>query len=1198
MKRYLHKLLSALVAVSLVISLASGFAITAFADDPTTYEVTFDITPPEAALLAVVEVKDSTDADMPDVAGVYYLEAGEYSYTVTATGYDVAAGDFTVIDENIEIPVALTEEAPPPPVTEFNIALSAVPDAIWTVEIEVGGAPAAVAEEADTVTVTITKAHGNLLADLTGITVRDSAGNYIAVGLVDVITSDANGRFESGEYTFEMPADDVEIQLDFEYDGFEVWLRTKFSTGAETEQLVKSYTRLELLALAESTPQYYSGYQDATTVFSARADSAVLLTALLRDAGSAASFGSGNVLWAYSADGTNAQYSYAYIFNPHTINGGTNVGRNYFPQLLEGTASQKYRSAEPAFPMLVLDECRSTVSDSDVLGGTGSGQGSYVFAFGLNQTEGGDAALAIPIKSNIYKLIIEKDYVDPRAGLDDWQNTDSEGFVNIVDKSKIAANSAQMAASPVWNGAIDVSWFDPGAYEYYIGTPAQLAGLAALVNGLHNSTTYYVGDTDYIRVLKDSNNDSDGPMGQNLSTAEHYYGKYNFTGKTIYLTADINMGGSSQNYMPIGGQYLMVKNDSTTKIGSSFCGTFDGQGHTVSNIYCDRHCSTGNYGDGSSVGLIGRLGVHDGDPASWRPHEPTVRNVAVSGSIHGNRSVGGIVGKIGKTSANNGDGSRGGIIENCANFANVSNTDAKGCGGIIGAGWNGGLIKNCYNAGNISTTYGCPTGGISGSNEIIIENCFNVGNITAITDRYAMAIGTNNGGGSQISAYWLTGSAAGGGYYGAIGSTSYALEKTEEYMKSDEFVTLLNENAGKNVFSADFESASQRINRGFPILSWQGGRAVEEPQKETEDEQTIAEATVEDGVATVTLTDKYIEEMVAGLIAGKKTIWHISMDTQGESYSSAVLEMSAKSAALLAKSGITLVVDSDLAAVTISKEGLEQLGKSAGVDSISIKVEKGESGKYTFALMAGDKLVDKLAGGLLVLIRTEATAGTVSALIDSSGEEAIMRKSVTDSTGIRMRLGGSSHIRVYENDKKFKDVKSGAWFEGAVAFTSSRDLMGGGMADFLPQDNMTRAMLVTVLHRLEDLPDADMTSVFNDMTEGSWFFDAMLWAAENEIVFGVSETEAAPQADITREQLVVIIHRYVKHLGIAVSDAAAALDGYKDGDEVSDWAQEAFAWAVLTGIITGRSDDELAPGGTATRAEVATILWRTIMLLV
>ena len=190
-----------------------------------------------------------------------------------------------------------------------------------------------------------------------------------------------------------------------------------------------------------------------------------------------------------------------------------------------------------------------------------------------------------------------------------------------------------------------------------------------------------------------------------------------------------------------------------------------------------------------------------------RPDQPAVRNVVVSGYIYANRSVGGIVGKIGRNVS-------GAVISGCANFAEIHNTDAKGVGGIAGAGWNGGLIENCYNAGSVTSTYSCPTGGISGSNEISVHNCYSYGRIAAARDSFAMAIGTNNGGGTDVdNCFWLTGTAPGGGYYGKTrGSVT---EMTEAEMKSAGLVEQLGE-----AFAAD----EAGINSGYPVLAYQKDR--------------------------------------------------------------------------------------------------------------------------------------------------------------------------------------------------------------------------------------------------------------------------------------------------------------------------------------------------------------------------------------
>jgi hypothetical protein len=298
------------------------------------------------------------------------------------------------------------------------------------------------------------------------------------------------------------------------------------------------------------------------------------------------------------------------------------------------------------------------------------------------------------------------------------------------------------------------------------------------------ATTRVIGDPAYIVA-----NRATGSTGQNnqVSTNDYYFGIDDFNGKYIYIDQDLDFGAtqtagglwdtSSPLYMPVAGQYSMLpgmeKTNGYAKLGASFNGKLDGQGHSFTNLYCERYANS-EYGDSQSIGIIGRLGVHDNDPQSRYATDPTVRNIVLeSGYISGRRSVGGFVGKIGQTTASvthpyNGDKEIGvgGTIEFCINKASVRNTDAKGIGGICGAPWNGGLIQYCANFGDIISTYRDPAGGIAGYNEVVIKNCYSVGDVRAAQDRFAMGIGTNNGGAPQVSnCYWLSGSAPGGGYY-------------------------------------------------------------------------------------------------------------------------------------------------------------------------------------------------------------------------------------------------------------------------------------------------------------------------------------------------------------------------------------------------------------------------------------------------
>ena len=173
----------------------------------------------------------------------------------------------------------------------------------------------------------------------------------------------------------------------------------------------------------------------------------------------------------------------------------------------------------------------------------------------------------------------------------------------------------------------------------------------------------------------------------------------------------------------------------------------------------------------------------------------------------------------------------------------------------------------------------------------------------------------------------------------------------------------------------------------------------------------------------------------------------------------------------------------------------------------------------------------------------------------------------------------------------FIDVAEGDWFYDAVVYAYQNELMDGvGGNRFAPNSETTRAQLVTILYRLEGEPAVSGDLPFTDVEAGIWYTDAILWAAENNIVNGVSDTEFAPGDDLTRQQLVTILYRYAEAKGYDVS-ASADLSGYPDAGQVQDYAQPAMAWAVAEGIVEGM-DGNLNPAGNASRAQIATILMR------
>ena len=173
----------------------------------------------------------------------------------------------------------------------------------------------------------------------------------------------------------------------------------------------------------------------------------------------------------------------------------------------------------------------------------------------------------------------------------------------------------------------------------------------------------------------------------------------------------------------------------------------------------------------------------------------------------------------------------------------------------------------------------------------------------------------------------------------------------------------------------------------------------------------------------------------------------------------------------------------------------------------------------------------------------------------------------------------------------FVDVAEGDWFYDAVVYAYQNELMDGvGGNRFAPNSETTRAQLVTILYRLEGQPAVSGDLPFTDVEAGIWYTDAILWAAQNGIVNGVTDTTFAPGDEITRQQLVTILYRYAEAKGYDVS-ASADLSGYPDADQVQDYAQPAMAWAVAEGIVEGM-DGTLKPAGNASRAQIATILMR------
>ena len=176
--------------------------------------------------------------------------------------------------------------------------------------------------------------------------------------------------------------------------------------------------------------------------------------------------------------------------------------------------------------------------------------------------------------------------------------------------------------------------------------------------------------------------------------------------------------------------------------------------------------------------------------------------------------------------------------------------------------------------------------------------------------------------------------------------------------------------------------------------------------------------------------------------------------------------------------------------------------------------------------------------------------------------------------------------------QNFEDVNVNDWFYNDVTKANENGLMNGiSNSKFNPNGYMTRAMAAVIIHNVENKPVPEDIASFLDVTSDKYYADAVSWAAESRIVNGYSDEIFAPDDFITREQMAVILYNYAQMKGREIN-SFAELDEYSDSDKVSDYAQEAVSWAVGNGYITGKGNGVLDPKGTATRAEMSSIIVR------
>ena len=174
----------------------------------------------------------------------------------------------------------------------------------------------------------------------------------------------------------------------------------------------------------------------------------------------------------------------------------------------------------------------------------------------------------------------------------------------------------------------------------------------------------------------------------------------------------------------------------------------------------------------------------------------------------------------------------------------------------------------------------------------------------------------------------------------------------------------------------------------------------------------------------------------------------------------------------------------------------------------------------------------------------------------------------------------------------YNDVKAGDWYANAVNYVTLTGLMNGTGDGFSPNLAINRGMMVTVLYRMAGSPEVTAENPFTDVPADTWYTDAVIWASENDITAGTSDTTFSPTNSLTREQLATFFYRFADFENPDPIEITGDLTGFTDAGQVASYATDAMKWAIGEGLISGTTETTLSPKATATRAQVATILMR------
>ena len=319
------------------------------------------------------------------------------------------------------------------------------------------------------------------------------------------------------------------------------------------------------------------------------------------------------------------------------------------------------------------------------------------------------------------------------------------------------------------------------------------------------------------------------------------------------------------------------------------------------------------------------------------------------------------------------------------------------------------------------------------------------------------------------------------------------------------------------------------------------------------------------------------------------------------------------------------VATDHLVSVTIGLDTLKQLDTASAGGDIILRADKVDALRSTEAkatigtrptydlslvyLSGGKETPIANLNGHTISVRLpytpakgEQTGNLYAVYVDDAGKVEWITKSSYNAS-LKAVVFETGHFSVYGVGYKtfvpaFTDI-TGHWAADNILFAASRGLLSGTSdTTFSPDTGMTRGMFVTTLGRLAGInPDSYQTGKFTDVKADAYYAPYVNWAAQTGIVEGITATTFAPDTNINREQMAVIMKNYAAKLGYDLPQTLRAVT-FADNTQISSWAKDAVKSMQQAGILTGKNENKFDPKGTATRAEVATVLRRFVEIVI